>query len=200
MVNEEKAEAAGEPANAAANEEDEWEYYYEDVDMKAKENADKPAPKQEQVTPNPVPLQLPELPKSSVFQNLEKQEEPKPGTSATPAQEIIIPKVAEKKTNGWECPVCTLMNPLERPGCLACTTERPADLGAAAAAPDQANAEADNKEKPKEEKKNNLDAYKQLENLDIIPNAENFECTVCFLDTEPGDGVVLRECLHTFCK
>jgi len=34
----------------------------------------------------------------------------------------------------------------------------------------------------------------------IIPNAENFECVICFLDTEPGDGVVLRECLHTFCR
>ena len=35
---------------------------------------------------------------------------------------------------------------------------------------------------------------------DIIPNAETFECTICYLETEPGDGVVLRECLHTFCK
>jgi hypothetical protein len=45
-----------------------------------------------------------------------------------------------------------------------------------------------------------LDAYKQLENLDVIPNAETFECVVCFLEIEPGDGVVLRECLHTFCR
>merc|ERR1712106_658002 len=58
IVNEEKAEAAGEPANAAANEEDEWEYYYEDVDIKAKENADKPAPKQEQVKPAPKQEQV----------------------------------------------------------------------------------------------------------------------------------------------
>jgi len=100
--------------------------------------------------------------------------------------------------DGWECPVCTLVNTWYRPGCVACTTERPPGLGAAAV-PDKQLTDA-NKEKQKEEKKNNLDAYKQLENLDIIPNAENFECTVCFLDTEPGDGVVLRECLHTFCK
>jgi hypothetical protein len=45
-----------------------------------------------------------------------------------------------------------------------------------------------------------LDAYKQLEILDVIPNAETFECVVCFLEIEPGDGVVLRECLHTFCR
>jgi len=100
---------------------------------------------------------------------------------------------------GWECPVCTLMNPMERPGCQACTTERPPDMGAAAAQP--TGTEIKEKDKAKESKKeNNLDAYKQLENLDIIPNAETFECTICFMETEPGDGVVLRECLHIFCK
>jgi hypothetical protein len=45
-----------------------------------------------------------------------------------------------------------------------------------------------------------LSNYKRLDDLDVIPNAEGFECLVCFLDIEPGDGVVLRECLHTFCK
>ena len=79
-------------------------------------------------------------------------------------------------------------------GCMACTTERPADVGAVAAELEQVE------EKPKEELKTHLDAYKQLENLDIIPNAETFECTICYLDVEPGDGVMLRECLHTFCK
>jgi len=203
-------------AKVVANEEDEWEYYYEDVDIKAKVKGEQP--KQEQpVAAAPILPQLPELPKTSVFRNLVKPEEPKqpemkpqtrnnepqPGTSATavtPPEATALPKVADKAPAGWECPVCTLMNPLERPGCLACTTERPADLGAGAAAPAQATATDDNKEKPKEEKKNNLDAYKQLEDMDIIPNAETFECTVCFMDTEPGDGVVLRECLHTFCK
>jgi len=131
--------------------------------------------------------------KESNFIFVAKPDEPRPNDVKEQ------PKATEPAINGWECPVCTLMNPMERPGCMACTTERPADLGAAAvAAPEQPV--LGTKEKPKEEKKNNLEAYKQLENLDIIPNAENFECTVCFLDTEPGDGVVLRECLHTFCK
>ena len=89
------------------------------------------------------------------------------------------------------------MNPLERPGCQACTTERPADLGAAATQEEVQQVQQAGNEVKKE---NNLDAYKQLENLDIIPNAETFECAVCFLDIEPGDGVVLRECLHSFCK
>ena len=128
------------PVKKEKNEDEEWEYYYDDVNVAVKEEA--------------------------------------------------RPEVA-----GWECPLCTLLNPLERPGCLACTTDRPPNLGAAAGQPGQ-------QEKEEEEKKaaKNLEAYKQLENLDIIPNADNFECTICYLDTEPGDGVVLRECLHTFCK
>ena len=127
------------------NEEDEWEYYYDDV-------------------------------------NIVKEEPPAP-----------VP--AKPEVEGWECPVCTLVNPMERPGCQACTTDRPAHLGAEAAVPKEVK-----EEEAKAAAATNLDAYKQLENLDIIPNAENFECTICFLDTEPGDGVVLRECLHTFCK
>ena len=42
--------------------------------------------------------------------------------------------------------------------------------------------------------------YKKLDDLDVIPNVDRFECVVCFLEIEPGDGVVLRECLHTFCR
>ena len=140
-----KAEEGGEK-----KEEDEWEYYYDDVNLAVKE----------------------------------VKEEGPPAPPAPPA--------------GWECPLCTLLNPLDRPGCLACTTDRPPHLGAAAGQP----AQQQQQEVEEEEKKaaKNLEAYKQLENLDIIPNAENFECTICYLDTEPGDGVVLRECLHTFCK
>ena len=29
--------------------------------------------------------------------------------------------------NGWICPTCTLLNDPTRPGCAACTSERPAD-------------------------------------------------------------------------
>ena len=30
-----------------------------------------------------------------------------------------------KLLDSWSCPVCTLINPLSRPGCSACTTARP---------------------------------------------------------------------------
>lgn len=45
--------------------------------------------------------------------------------------------------------------------------------------------------------------YLALLNLDhagIVPNVEPFECTICFVEYQEGEGVVLRDCLHTFCK
>lgn len=45
--------------------------------------------------------------------------------------------------------------------------------------------------------------YTQLLNLDntnIVPNAESFECPVCLTEVAVGAGVVLRECIHTFCR
>jgi hypothetical protein len=116
------------------------------------------------------------------------------------AEAVVADRAPE---GGWECPTCTLRNPLERPGCLACTTERPAQLGAAAvpaAAAAGTVPVAAPAARPAAPAGGGLDAYKQLENLDVIPNAETFECVVCFLEIEPGDGVVLRECLHTFCR
>ena len=34
----------------------------------------------------------------------------------------------------------------------------------------------------------------------LIPNQEEFDCGICFVPVEPGDGVILRECLHRFCR
>lgn len=39
-----------------------------------------------------------------------------------------------------------------------------------------------------------------LDNTNIVPNAEPFECTVCFCAIAIGAGVVLRDCIHTFCR
>ena len=39
-----------------------------------------------------------------------------------------------------------------------------------------------------------------LESVNLVPNTDEFECPICFDDYEPGEGVVLRECFHTFCK
>ena len=34
----------------------------------------------------------------------------------------------------------------------------------------------------------------------LIPNQDEFDCGICFVTVEPGEGVVLRECLHRFCR
>lgn len=41
-----------------------------------------------------------------------------------------------------------------------------------------------------------LDAAKQ----NLIPNDEKFDCPICFLEFEAGEGVKLRECFHCCCK
>lgn len=38
------------------------------------------------------------------------------------------------------------------------------------------------------------------ENHDFIENRKVFECAICFTDAEVGDGVILKNCLHNFCK
>jgi len=168
------AAEAEDPAGEDVKADDyEWEYYYEE------DNA------QPNVENNANDKVKPDIEKL-VANHIENRNEAKKDEGAV---------LVKEEVDGWECPVCTLRNPLERPGCQACTTERPANLGAGAVQ----EVKEDVKEK-KEIKEKNLDAYKQLENLDIIPNAETFECAICFLEIEPGDGVVLRECLHTFCK
>lgn len=39
-----------------------------------------------------------------------------------------------------------------------------------------------------------------LEKQAIITNAEVFECEVCMEECAPTEGVVLRDCVHYFCK
>lgn len=40
----------------------------------------------------------------------------------------------------------------------------------------------------------------ELDDVNCVTNTEVFECPVCFLDIGVGEGIVLRDCLHTFCK
>lgn len=40
----------------------------------------------------------------------------------------------------------------------------------------------------------------ELEDAKCVTNIEPFECPVCFGHFKEGQGVVLRECLHTFCR
>ena len=38
------------------------------------------------------------------------------------------------------------------------------------------------------------------DNAELVTNPEPFECQICYLDVEAGEGIVLRDCLHQFCR
>jgi len=45
----------------------------------------------------------------------------------------------------------------------------------------------------------NYDLLAAVEFCDVIESPDHFECPICFTEFQPGEGVMLRECLHTFC-
>ncbi|GLH09616.1 RanBP-type and C3HC4-type zinc finger-containing protein 1 [Gryllus bimaculatus] len=116
---------------------------------------------------------------------------------------------------GWKCPVCTLMNSPTRPGCAACTTERPLKYVVPVeyranvhemerirkeAQGDQELLEAEANAKAPPEQNEHYQELVNLDNTDLVPNTDPFDCSVCFTPCDRHEGVVLRDCLHTFCK
>ncbi|XP_055640865.1 ranBP-type and C3HC4-type zinc finger-containing protein 1-like [Toxorhynchites rutilus septentrionalis] len=59
------------------------------------------------------------------------------------------------------------------------------------------NATADNNGESRNE---DLDLLVTLTDASIVPNQVPFECPVCFLRFQPYEGVILRECFHSFCR
>lgn len=46
-----------------------------------------------------------------------------------------------------------------------------------------------------------LNKYIKLDaDHDLIPNSNNFVCMICSTEVLENDGVILRDCLHEFCK
>ncbi|GFR93940.1 RanBP-type and C3HC4-type zinc finger-containing protein 1 [Elysia marginata] len=48
-----------------------------------------------------------------------------------------------------------------------------------------------------------LENYQHLlaiEEVDLVPNPEPFQCAICFDDIGVQEGIMLRECLHQFCR
>lgn len=74
------------------------------------------------------------------------------------------------------------------------------------------NEEKEKKEQEKEEKEEGavglvenirMEQYNELimlENCVLVPNTKSIECPICFMMYKPGEGVVLRDCLHAFCR
>lgn len=118
-------------------------------------------------------------------------------------EEVHVPEEKGKTpeptpdVNGWICPTCTLLNPWTRPGCEVCARARPLAEGLPTPAP------ADSPEPGPAEGALLNQAYQKLlhlEQSDAVPNAEAFNCSVCLMEVPVGIGVILRDCLHSFCK
>ena len=52
----------------------------------------------------------------------------------------------------------------------------------------------------REERETNYLHLLATEIPNLIPNTAETDCPICFSPLVPGEGIVLRECLHTFCR
>ncbi|XP_021239036.1 ranBP-type and C3HC4-type zinc finger-containing protein 1-like [Numida meleagris] len=111
---------------------------------------------------------------------------------------------------GWSCPKCTYINKPTRPGCEMCSTDRPPDYVVPGGyEPDEMELWRMQQEQEgmlqyqqtlEAERLQNFQQLLQLEQEGLVPNQEAMECRICYQHLPPGQGVLLRECLHSFCR
>ncbi|XP_029004215.1 ranBP-type and C3HC4-type zinc finger-containing protein 1 isoform X2 [Betta splendens] len=118
--------------------------------------------------------------------------------------------VSKASSQGWSCPSCTYINKPTRPGCEICSTNRPDNYVIPDGyRPDALELRRIQKEKEairqyqqakEEERMENFARLVMMDGQDLVPNPEPVECRICYIDLQPGEGVLLRECLHCFCR
>ncbi|XP_055473966.1 ranBP-type and C3HC4-type zinc finger-containing protein 1 isoform X3 [Psammomys obesus] len=132
---------------------------------------------------------------------------PKPRAHQEPGQPDAAP---ESPPVGWQCPGCTFINKPTRPGCEMCCRARPETYQIPASyQPDEEErarlageeeALRQYQQRKQQQQEGNYLQHVQLEQRSLVLNAEPAECPVCYSVLAPGEAVVLRECLHTFCR
>lgn len=120
------------------------------------------------------------------------------------------PEVAPKPKFGWSCSTCTYINKPTRPGCELCASDRPQDYAVPHFyLPDQQElyriqqeelATLQFKQAQQEEREKNYMDFLATEEQNLIPNNTEIDCPICFSTIQPGEGAILRECLHAFCR
>ncbi|XP_065485231.1 sharpin isoform X2 [Caloenas nicobarica] len=111
---------------------------------------------------------------------------------------------------GWSCPQCTFINKPTRPGCEMCSADRPGDYVVPGGhQPDESELWRMRQEQEgiwqyqqalEAERQQNFQQLLRLEDEGLVPNPEGLECRICYQHVPPGAGVLLRECLHNFCR
>ncbi|XP_036378467.1 ranBP-type and C3HC4-type zinc finger-containing protein 1 isoform X2 [Megalops cyprinoides] len=123
--------------------------------------------------------------------------------------EAMVPSKANTQP-GWSCPSCTFINKPTRPGCEICSTDRPESYTVPGGyRPDPLELRRIQQEKEavrqyqqarEVERRENFARLVMMDGQDLVPNPESVDCRICYLDLQPGEGVLLRECLHCFCR
>ncbi|KAM7422960.1 hypothetical protein PAMA_010816 [Pampus argenteus] len=123
---------------------------------------------------------------------------------------VTKPALPPKPQLGWACTVCTFVNKPTRPGCEMCGEERPGDYEVPHIyQPDQEEVLRLQQEQQaimqyelaqQEERERNYLHFLKMDDQNLIPNASDMDCPICFSPLQPGEGIVLRECLHAFCR
>jgi RanBP-type and C3HC4-type zinc finger-containing protein 1 len=112
-----------------------------------------------------------------------------------------LPKVTEPRKSPEHAPViksAILKNNVNSQLPKVVALQQPKKISAA-----QTKHRADKRQAPKPPSAAAKTHYLQLLDLDhsgAVKNIESFECPICFMDYEVGQGVILRDCLHTFCR
>ncbi|XP_019328351.1 PREDICTED: ranBP-type and C3HC4-type zinc finger-containing protein 1 [Aptenodytes forsteri] len=111
---------------------------------------------------------------------------------------------------GWSCPKCTFINKPTRPGCEMCSTDRPDDYVVPGSyKPDETELWRMQQEQEgilqyqqalEAERLKNFQQLLQMEEEVLVPTGRVLECRICYQQVAPGEGVLLRECLHNFCR
>lgn len=85
-------------------------------------------------------------------------------------------KYEKLPNNNWLCHICEVRNPIVTNICKFCDTKKKVKL-----------------------EYEELLALENSEN-NLVLNFEKFDCTICFGNFQAGEGVIIRNCFHTFCK
>ncbi|XP_029286734.1 ranBP-type and C3HC4-type zinc finger-containing protein 1 [Cottoperca gobio] len=120
------------------------------------------------------------------------------------------PALPPKPQLGWACDGCTYLNKPTRPGCEMCGGDRPEGYQVPDIyKPDQQEflriqqeqlAMLQYEQAQKDERESNFRNLLATEDQSLFPNAAEADCPICFTQLQPEEGIVLRECLHTFCR
>ncbi|XP_061640290.1 ranBP-type and C3HC4-type zinc finger-containing protein 1 isoform X1 [Phyllopteryx taeniolatus] len=166
--------------------------------------------------PPPLPAPAPPpppLPRPPPLLHLLPRRRPPPPPPPLPPP-LPPPRVKPRPHQpGWACPRCTFVNKPTRPGCQMCSEERPEDYHV----PEGHKPVGDEAKRlqremqalfllekrlkvQKSKRRLNYLQLLQTDDLNIVPTTSETNCPICFCALEPGTGVVLRECLHTFCR